>query len=153
MSIVWQYLDKRSATINALQDYSSMEFILSHTDDEIKNTRDQMAGISSPQLDSMPRVHNPQATEERIVSGVDEIDVLKERYRQAAEYMEWFKPAWEQLSEDERYVLEAFYSKDNSYGSGTIYDIAERFHIDRNAAYKRKNRALDRLTVLLFGKP
>jgi len=152
MSIVWQYLDKRSAAISALQDFSSMEFILSHTDEEIKTTRDKMTGISSPQIDGMPKAHNPQATEERIVKGVHEIDVLRERYRQAAEYMEWFKPAWEQLSEDERYVLETFYSKDNAYGSGTIYAIAERFHIDRNAAYKRKNRALDKLTVLLFGK-
>lgn len=153
MSIVWQYLDKRSAAISALQDFSSMEFILSHTDEEIQNTREKMTGISSPQFDGMPKAHNPQATEERIVNNVHEIDVLRERYRQAAEYMEWFKPAWEQLSEDERYVLEAFYSKDNSYGSGTIYAIAERFHIDRNAAYKKKNRALDKLTVLLFGKP
>ncbi len=152
MSIVWQYLDKRSAAVSALQDYSSMAFILSHTDEEIKNTREQMTGISGTKFDGLPKAHNPQATEERIVNGVNEIDVLKERYRQAAEYMEWFKPAWEQLSEDEQYVLETFYSKDNAYGSGTIYAIAERFHIDRNAAYKKKNRALDRLTVLLFGK-
>lgn len=129
-----------------------MVFILSHTDEEIKNTREQMNGISGPKFDGLPKAHNPQATEERIVNGVNEIDVLKERYRQAAEYMEWFKPAWEQLSEEERYVLEAFYSKDNAYGSGTIYTLAEHFHIDRNAAYKKKNRALDRLTVLLFGK-
>ncbi len=152
MSIVWQYLDKRSAAVSALQDYSSMAFILSHTDEEIKNTRERMTGVSSPKSDGLPKARNPRAAEERIVNGVNEIDVLKERYRQAAEYMEWFKPAWEQLSEEEQYVLEAFYSKDNAYGSGTIYAIAEHFHIDRNAAYKKKNRALDRLTVLLFGK-
>ena len=111
MSIVWQYLDKRSATISALQDYSSMAFIISHTDEEIKSTHDKMVGISSPQLDGMPKAHNPQAAEERIVNGMNEIDVLKERYRQAAEYMEWFSPAWDQLSEDERYVLEAFYGR------------------------------------------
>ena len=34
---------------------------------------------------------------------------MKERYRQAVEYMEWFKPAWEQLSDDDRYCLETFY--------------------------------------------
>ena len=27
MSVIWQYLDKRSAAINALKDYSSMKYI------------------------------------------------------------------------------------------------------------------------------
>lgn len=153
MSVIWQYLDKRSAAINALRDFENMSFIISHTDEEIRNVREQMEGVGSPVMDDMPKTHNPQSTEIRILSGIEEIDVLRERYRQAAEYMEWFKPAWEQLSEDERYVLGTFYSEGNGYGSSAAFSIAEHFHIDRNAAYKRKNRALDRLTVLLFGKP
>ena len=28
MNIVWQYLDKRAAAINALKDYSSMKYII-----------------------------------------------------------------------------------------------------------------------------
>ena len=83
MSIIWKYLDKRSAAVDALKDYGSMKFIIGHTDDEIKRAYEKMEGISSPQLDGMPRSHNPQASEERIVKGIEEIDVLKERYRQA----------------------------------------------------------------------
>ena len=30
MNIIWQYLDKRSAAVNALKDYSSMAYILAH---------------------------------------------------------------------------------------------------------------------------
>ena len=81
-----------------------------------------------------------------------EIDILKERYRQAVEYMDWFKPAWEQLSDDDRYCLETFYGDGNTYGSSAAYYIAEYLHVEQATAYKRKNRALDRLTVLLFGK-
>ena len=87
MSIIWKYLDKRSAAVDALKDYGSMKFIIGHTDDEIKSAYEKMEGISSPQLDGMPRSHNPQASEERIVKGIEEIDVLKERYRQAVEYI------------------------------------------------------------------
>ena len=78
--------------------------------------------------------------------------VLKERYRQAIEYMSWFQPAWEQLTDDERFLLESFYGDVNSYGSGAASYIASHFGIEQSSAYKRKNRALDRLTVLLFGK-
>lgn len=152
MSIIWKYLDKRSAAVDALKDYSSMKFIIDHTDEEIKSAYEKMGGISSPQFDGMPHSHNPQAGEERIVKGIEEIDVLKERYRQAVEYMAWFLPAWEELSGDERYVLETFYGEGNEYGSSVIYSIAEHFHIEQSSAYNKKNRALHHLTILLFGK-
>ena len=87
-----------------------------------------------------------------MVKGIEEIDVLRERYRQAVEYMEWFLPAWEELSEDDRYVLDAFYSEENEYGSSAADDIADYFGIERASAYRRKNRALAKLTTLLFGK-
>lgn len=151
MSIIWKYLDKRSAAVDALKDYSSMKFIIDHTDAEIKNAYDKMSGVSSPRFDEMPRSHNPQAGEERILKGIEEIDVLKERYRQAVEYMEWFEPAWAELSEDERYVLDAFYS-DDEFNTGTVYDICDHFHIERSSAYNKKNRAVQHLSVLLLGK-
>ena len=94
MGIIWQYLDKRGATANALRDYGRMEFIISHTDDEVKAVHEKMGGISSPQFDGMPHTHNPHAAEDRMAEGMDEISVLRERYREAVEFMGWFKPAW-----------------------------------------------------------
>ena len=153
MSIIWKYLDKRSAAVDALKDYSNMKFIIEHTDDEIKTAYEKMGGVSSPQSDRMPHAHNPHAVEDRMIKGIEEIDILRERYRQAVEYMEWFLPAWEELSEDDRYVLDAFYNEDNEYGSGMADDVADYFGIERASAYRRKNRALAKLTTLLFGKP
>ncbi|MDR2024286.1 MAG: hypothetical protein LBQ71_13825 [Hungatella sp.] len=151
MSIIWKYLDKRSAAVDALKDYSSMKFIIDHTDDDIKAAYDKMRGVGSSRFDGMPHGHNPQAGEESILKGIEEIDVLKERYRQAVEYMEWFIPVWSELSEDERYVLDAFYS-DEDFNTGAVYDICDHFHIERSSAYNKKNRAVQHLTVLLFGK-
>lgn len=153
MSVMWKYLDKRPAAIAAIKDYDAMQFIISHTGEEIRNSYDYMSGVGGMRLDGMPHAHNPHAGEERIINGIEEIDILKERYRQAVEYMDWFKPAWEQLSEEERYCLEAFYGDGNTYGSSAAASIAEYFSIEQSSAYKRKNRALDHLTVLLFGKP
>ena len=148
MSIMYKYLDKRAATIAAIKDFDSMRFIIRNTDSELSAERDKMLGVGSPDFDGMPRAQNPSAAEERIAGGLDEIDVLRERYRQAVEYMNWFRPAWE----DERFLLESFYGDVNSYGSGAASYIADHFGIEQSSAYKRKNRALDRLTVLLFGK-
>ena len=114
MSIMWKYLDKRAAVIRALKDYSSMKFIIDNTDREIKEVQDQAVSVASPSLSGMPKVHNPQAGEDRIIRALDEIDVLKERYRQAVEYMDWFQPAWDFLTDDERYVLETFYTDEDT---------------------------------------
>ena len=152
MSIIWKYLDKKAAAIAALKDYDSMKFIIDNTDTEIKSAHQRMIALGSPKFDGMPHSKNPHAGEERTTSCIDEIDILKERYRQADEYMKWFVPAWKELSEDERYVLETFFGSDNTYGSYAVDKVSEHFQIEKNSAYRKKSRAVDRRTVLLFGK-
>ena len=109
MHISWSFLDKRNATIDAIKAFNSMKFILEHTDEDIEKVQVNMEGVGSPNMDGMPHAHNPGAMEDRLINGIETIDILKERYRQAAEFMDWFKPAWEQLSEDDQYVLECFF--------------------------------------------
>lgn len=92
-----------------------------------KAAYEKMDGVRSPQFDGMPRTRNPHAVEDRMIKGIEEIDVLKERYRQAVEYMAWFRPAWEELTADEQYVLETFYGGGNEYGSSAIYKITDHF--------------------------
>lgn len=148
MSVMWKYLDKRTATIRAMEDYENMQFILNSTDDEVRGIRENMVGIGSPNMDGMPRTHNPQAGEERIIESIEKIDILKERYRQAVEYMNWFKPAWEALGEDDQYILEMFYLTEDS----NVGMVCDHFGIERSSAYNKKNRALTKLSTCLYGK-
>ena len=86
MDIIWHYLDKRGAAVNALKDYSSMQYIIDHTDEEIDDVHDRMSSVGSPVLSDVPKgPHNPKANEIRIIASIVEIDVLKERYRQAVQ--------------------------------------------------------------------
>ena len=152
MSIMWRYLDKRSATIAAIKDFNNMQFIIRDTGEEIRGVYETAAGISSPQLDDMPKAHNPNAGEDRAIRAIEEIDLLRERYRQACEYMAWFQPAWDALSEDDRVVLATFFCSESKYGSGAADAVSDHFSIERSSAYRKKNRALENLTTLLYGK-
>ena len=152
MNIVWQYLDKRAAAINALKDYSSMKYIIEHTDEDIATLNEEMSSTASPVLNGMPSTHDPHAGETRLIACINEIDVLKERYRQALEYMDWFQPAWDALTEDEQYVLKEFYLDDEQKQIDAVYNICDRFNIERSSAYNKKNRALQHLALLLYGK-
>ena len=140
MSIMWRYLDKRSATIAAIKDFNNMQFIIRDTGEEIRGVYEIAAGVSSPKLDDMPKAHNPNAGEDRAIRAIEEIDLPR------------FQPAWDALSEDDRFVLDTFFCSESKYGSGAADAVSDHFSIKRSSAYRKKNRALENLTTLLYGK-
>ena len=81
--ISWSYLNKRSAAAKAIRDYDSMKFIVEHTDEDIRTAYRDLTSLSSPSFDGLPGSKNPQAAEEHVAAGLDEIDTMRERYRQA----------------------------------------------------------------------
>lgn len=151
MDIFLRYLDKRKGAIEALKDYDNMQFIIDNTDEEIKAAYDDMTSVKSVNLNGMPKAHNPKSGEENIINSIEKISILENRYKEAMEYMAWFEPAWEMLSEDEQYILKKFYNSQYGKRLDAIYDICERLGIERTTAYKRKNRALNKLSRMLFG--
>lgn len=150
MNIVLRYLDKKSAAVRAIEDFRSMQFILDNTDDEIKSVYDRMSGLENSSPNGMPKSHNPSSSDMKMVSGIETLDLLRERYQQAKEYMAWFYPAWLQLSEDDQYILKTFYS-DEDTRTTAVDEISNHFSIERSSVYNKKNRALMRLATLLFG--
>src|SRR5699024_4508586 len=77
---------------------------------------------------------------------------LKERLRQAIEYMNWFQPAWDELTEDEQFVLGEFYMEEDQRQTDAVHTFCVYLKIERSCAYNKKNRAYDRLTLLVYGK-
>lgn len=151
-NIPWQYIDKRAATINALKDYESMKYILQQTKEEIASAQERMTSIGSAALSDLPKgKRNPHAGEDRIVKAMDAIDILRERSRRAVAFMDWFQPAWNGLGEEEQFVLRHFFMEDATLQTDSVYEICERYHIERTSAYKKKDRALAHLALLLYG--
>lgn len=152
MSIMWNYLDKRRATVAALKDYDGMKFIIDSYQDDLKLAKEQMIGVSSPRYGFVPggsKKDNP--TEHRLLHGIDETTKLNERYQQAQLYFKWFEPAWQELSEDERFVLDVCYRTPNQSMNEGLTIVMDKYFIAKTTAYNRKNKALDHLTLLLYG--
>ncbi len=152
MRIPWLYLNFKKATEEVLRDFNSMQYIIDNTDEKIKNIRDDLSSVQSPSWDGLPKAFNPKANEDKLISGIDEINMLQERYRQAVEFMEWFMPAWNHLSEDEQFMLHEFYMSSPEEQLVARYTVAEHYNIDESYSYRKKNHALAKLTTLLYGK-
>ena len=151
MHVMTKYLDTKKATINALQDFAVMEQIINTTDEQIKTAYDDATTLGSPKFDGTPRSNDPRAGETRVAATLDRIDTYKARYGQARQYMDWFLPAWETLSEDDRTVLEAFFLSEGTQDDA-VQAVCERFYVERTSAYQKKSRALARLATALYGR-
>lgn len=152
MHVMTKYLDTRSAGINALQDFALMEQAANLPAAQVEaDLRADLIAPPTSKLDGMPRASNPTAGEARVCATLDKIDLLHERQREARQYLGWFLPAWQALTEDERYVLEAFFLTEGSRDEA-VTSVSERFYIERSSAHDKKNRALRRFATALYGK-
>ena len=59
--IAWKYLNKPSATVAAMQDYSTMREIINITPQETKELYDRMVSVGSRRVTGVPAGWNPQA--------------------------------------------------------------------------------------------
>lgn len=151
MHVMTKYLDTKKAAIAALQDYAVMEQIIDTTDEQIKTAYDDAISPGSLKLDGLPRHTDVHAGEMRVAAMLDRIDIYRARYGQAVEYMAWFLPAWQLLSDDDRFVLEAFFLGDGSQDDA-VQAVCDRFYVERTSAYQKKSRALSRLASALYGQ-
>lgn len=149
--IAMTYIDKRAATIEAMKDYENMKHILASTSQEVKDEYEDIISLSGVSIDGMPKAHNPKAGENKIVSGLDKINVMRERYSQAVEYMKWFKPAWKLLTDDEQFILKEFYMNGNQR-SGASARIEVRLAYSARQVDRLRHKALEKLIRSLYGR-
>ena len=131
MKISWIYLDKQAATIEALKDFNDMNNLLKNNNNILFK--------QNPNNDVPFNEYN-------MIS-----DNTYEYLNNALEYVKWFLPAWKSLSEEEQYILQEFFINDNSK-TIAVENIGEKLYLERAQVYRRKDKALNRLSLLLYGK-
>lgn len=148
--IALKYINKNAATVAAIRDYENMRFIINNTPQEIKDVYEQMASPRGPKPTGLPSARNPQAGADKLAAQIDKLDILRERYSQAIEYMAWFEPAWSSMTDTEQHILSEFYMGDNQKSGATYRLMSELSYSERKIEQMRSD-ALKHLRILLFG--
>lgn len=148
--IALKYINKNAATVAAIRDYDNMRFIMSSTPQEIKDRYAEMTSPSRPKLSDMPSERNFQAGTDKLAVQIDKLDILRDRYRQANEYMDWFGPAWSNLSDIEQKILAEFYKTDNQK-SGATYRLMHELNYSESHIERLRSNALNHLRCILYG--
>jgi len=128
-----------------------MRAIINNTPDEIKDVYEKMSAPRSAKLTGLPSPRNPQAGEDKLAAQIDKLDLLRERYSSAVEYMAWFESAWGTLTDTEKQILKEYYMTDNQKSGAAARVECALGYCDRQIR-RIKEKALERLSVLLFGK-
>jgi hypothetical protein len=148
--IALKYINKNAATVAAIRDYNNMRFIINNTPQEIKDVYEKMTSPKSPRLGSSPAARNPQAGSDMLAAQLDKLDILRERYSQALEYMSWFEPAWSSLTDTEQHILTEFYMRENQK-SGATYRLMNELNYSQSQVERLRASALSHLRIMLFG--
>lgn len=147
--IALKYINKNAATIAAIRDYENMRFIINNTPQEIKDVYAQMASPRVGKLSGMPSSRSSQSETEKIAAQIDKLDILRDRYCQAIEYMSWFEPAWSNLTDIEQQVLSEFYMTNNQK-SGATYRLMNELNYSESHIERLRSNALNHLRCLLY---
>jgi hypothetical protein len=148
--IAFSYINTTAATIAAVRDYLSMRFIIENTPDEIARSKAALTDMTAP-LSLSPSPPPGGYKEDRLPDQLFRIDVLRDRLATAREYMAWFEPAWNFLSDKERTVLNEFYLQ-QSRNSGATQRVMAVLGVSEATAERLRGRALNHLRTLLYGK-
>ena len=147
--IALKYINKNAAAIAAIRDYNNMRFVINNTPQEIKDVYEKMASPRSPKLSGMPYARNSKGGADKLAAQIDKLDILRERYSQAIEYMAWFEPAWSSLTDTEQHILVEFYMSDNQK-SGATYRLMSELNYSESHIERLRSNALNHLRSLLY---
>jgi hypothetical protein len=138
----------KAETIGSIRKHSVMSEIVVNTTEETQAAYDRLASPRTAGIDGMPHHNNPHACEDKLVSGIDLINSMQERYRAAQIFIAWFEPMWNALTEAERGILETY---KNSDSGGEMEQYATENNISLRQAHRTRRKALEHLQSLLFG--
>ena len=151
MTISLTYIDKRAATINVLKDFNSMCRIIDSYPYDTEEVKAFLTGTNITTPVQLKEQSNPRASENKIAATLDLAEVVEKRYQQAMAYMLWFKPAWDGLSEENRYLLTEFFLREDTCRAETLQRVIHHLRFERTAIYNRRDQAIAALARLLFG--
>jgi hypothetical protein len=149
--IALSYLNTTAATIAALRDHDNMVFTVANAPEKIQRISSELMNPGTPTLSDMPSPPKKTYKPDTLANRVGELDVLRERYNAAKEYMEWFEPAWQFLSSEERTVLCEYYMA-GSRNSGAAKRLMDIQGISSATAERLRSRAVAHLRTLLYGR-
>ena len=129
-----------------LRKWKDYEYRLETAGEELERLDEYMTSYPAT-LGSTPVQGGASKREDLLVNTIEAKTIGEEGLRAAREYFVEILPAWNKLTDKERYMIKTRWIDNDGRG---IPDIMSRFHYEKSAAYTKSNAALDRLASMFI---
>lgn len=138
----------KSEAMEKLRLYEAKKRSLQNIPEEIKRLESAMRGIRSATADGTPVSGGGSGREDMMLSNIVQREELERSLDQVKKWVALVDAGLEILSEEERLILDRFYVHPEK---GAADRLAGELHLDTKTVYKRKDAALRRFTISLYG--
>lgn len=131
-----------------LRDYSAKEQSLESVTERITQLNLEMSCVRSATTDGTAVHGGGNGREDALLNNIAERDELERAKLSTAEWLEWVNGALTALSDADRDLLDKFYIYRRK---GHVERLCEEMHLEKAQVYRRKEAALRKFTLLLYG--
>lgn len=141
-------MDWKTEAIDKLRQYEAKRQALANIPREIALVESNMASIRSGRPDTVAVSGGSYCRGDKLLSCIVQKEELERNLDRAKIWVEQVEAALKVLDNDERKVLERMYIVREKYAADSL---ADELCIDVKTVYARKDKALHRFTVALYG--
>ena len=142
-------MDWKSEAIEKLRDYEANKKALDSIPMELERLAAAYTGIRSAQLDGTPTAKGSgNRREDAMLSNIVLRDELKRRLKEAKLWVKIVDDGLSVLDDEDRLVLDLCFIHKIK---GSIDDLCYRLNVEKSAVYVRRDNALRRFTLALYG--
>lgn len=138
---------KREAA-DKLRNYEVHKLALENLPKEIRRLESAYTTIRSATTDSTPVSGGSCTREDMMLSNITHREELKRRLKEARLWVSIVDRALSVLDDEEKTVLDRFYIH---RAKGNVVELCERLSLEKTAVYDRRDKALRRFTIALYG--
>lgn len=134
--------------IEKLKEYAARKNAIVSIPEEIKRLEEDAQRIRAASTDATPVQGGGSAREDMLLDNIVHREELQRRLSDARRWVDIVDGGLSVLTPDERKILEIMYI--NRSGGG-LFRACEEFNLEKSAVYARRDAALEKFTLALYG--
>lgn len=131
-----------------LRDYNAKKNAIAATLEEITRLESESTCVRSAMTDSTPVRGGGNCREDAMLNNIAARMELKAAHDNAEEWLRIIDGALAVLTDDERHILDRFYINRQK---GHVELLMDELHVEKSQVYCRKDAALRKFTLALYG--
>ena len=143
-------MNLRAQVVERLCNYELMDVAVKNLQEQIRWLKLNQEGIHAVRTDRVAVRNQPGRGEERLLENIEQRQKLENALENTKRWLQITDRAMTALSKEEQLILRKLYIHKTP---GALNELCQRFEMEKSSVYRKRDRALDKLELALYGAP